>query len=145
MIADFEFGRAPFYDLQQGGVFEPQHLLGGETGIRGVPQGRYGGDMKVVSNIEIRVPLPRFRLLGQRFRFGTTAFFDAGRVWATVAAPSTAQDGTTLGLKYGVGGGGFLQWGEAAIFRLEAAYSPDAESENPGFPLGIYVSDGLMF
>jgi hypothetical protein len=44
-----------------------------------------------------------------------------------------------------VGGGLFLQWGEAAIFRLEAAYSPDAESENPGFPVGIYVSDGVMF
>jgi hypothetical protein len=29
--------------------------------------------------------------------------------------------------------------------RVEAAYSPDAASENPGFPIGIYVSDGLMF
>jgi hypothetical protein len=56
-----------------------------------------------------------------------------------------SHDGNTLGLKYGVGLGAFLQWGEAAIFRLEAAYSPDAESENPGFPFGIYVSDGTMF
>jgi len=38
-----------------------------------------------------------------------------------------------------------MQWGEASIFRVEVAYSPDAESANPGFPLGIYVSDGLMF
>jgi hypothetical protein len=44
-----------------------------------------------------------------------------------------------------VGGGLFLQWGEAAIFRIEAAYSPDAVSENPKLPLGLYVSDGLMF
>ena len=71
-------------------------------------------------------------------------FFDAGRVWSDYHAISPA-DGTSLGLKYGVGGGVFLQWGEAAIFRVEVAYSPDAESENPGFPLGIYVSDGLMF
>jgi hypothetical protein len=143
VIADLEFGRVPFYDLQQGGIFEPQYLFGSETGIRGVPQGRYAGAVKVVSNIEIRVPLPRFRLFGQRFRFGTTTFFDAGRVWAGYLPD--ARDGTSLGLKYGIGGGGFIQWGEAAIFRLEAAYSPDAESENPGFPIGIYVSDGLMF
>lgn len=43
------------------------------------------------------------------------------------------------------GGAIFMQWGEAAIFRVEVAYSPDAESANQGFPLGIYVSDGLMF
>jgi hypothetical protein len=48
-------------------------------------------------------------------------------------------------MKYGVGGGLFLQWGEAAIFRVEVAYSPDAVAENPDFPVGLYVSDGLMF
>jgi hypothetical protein len=72
------------------------------------------------------------------------ALFDAGRVWSDYHITSAA-DGNTLNLKYGVGGGVFLQWGEAAIFRVEVAYSPDAESENPGFPVGIYVSDGLMF
>jgi hypothetical protein len=36
-------------------------------------------------------------------------------------------------------------WGQAAIFRLEIAYSPDAVAENPGFPFGIYVEDGVMF
>jgi outer membrane protein assembly factor BamA len=143
IIADWEFGHVPFYDLQQGGVFEPQYLLGA-GGVRGVPEGRYAGAMKVVGNAEVRIPFPRFRLFGQRFRLGTTTFFDAGRVWAGYSA-DPAHDGTTLGIKYGVGAGAFLQWGEAAIFRLEAAYSPDAESENPGFPIGIYVSDGTMF
>ena len=38
-VASFQFGRVPFYDLAQGGVFEPQYLLGGETGVRGVPDG----------------------------------------------------------------------------------------------------------
>jgi hypothetical protein len=110
-----------------------------------VPQGRYAGLVKVFTNIEIRAtPFPRFHLLGQRLRIGTTTFVDAGRAWEGYGV-DPARDGTTLGLKYGIGGGLFLQWGEAAIFRLEAAYSPDAESENPGFPLGVYVSDGLMF
>jgi outer membrane protein assembly factor BamA len=143
-VASFEFGNVPFYDLAQGGTFEPQYLLGGETGIRGVPQGRYAGLVKVISNVEIRAPLPRFRLFGQRFRFGTTTFFDAGRVWSGYAF-DPIRDGNKLGLKYGIGAGAFLQWGEAAIFRIEAAYSPDAVSENPGFPVGIYVADGLMF
>ena len=144
-VASFQIGRAPFYDLAQGGVFEPQYLLGGETGVRGVPIGRYAGRVKMISNTEIRAtPFPRVTLLGQRLRIGTNVFFDAGRVWRDYQVLSPA-DGNSLGLKYGVGGGVFLQWGEAAIFRIEAAYSPDAESENPGFPLGIYVSDGLMF
>jgi hypothetical protein len=94
--------------------------------------------------MEIRVPFPRFTLLKQRFRVGATTYFDAGRVWGGWDV-DLARDGTKIGLKYGIGVGTFLQWGEAAIFRIEAAYSPDAVSENPGFPVGIYVSDGLMF
>jgi hypothetical protein len=144
-VASLQVGRLPFYDLQQGGVFEPQALFGGEQGVRGVPNGRYAGKAKLVSNTEIRsTPFPRFKILGQRLLIGTTVFFDAGRVWSDYTVISAA-DGTNVSLKYGVGGGVFLQWGEAAIFRVEAAYSPDAVSENPGFPLGIYVSDGLMF
>jgi hypothetical protein len=144
-VGSMQFGRVPFYDLQQAGVFEPQYLVGGENGVRGVPQGRYAGRAKFATNTEIRAtPFPRFHLLGQRLLFGTTAFFDAGRVWSDYAIISQA-DGNALGIKFGLGGGVFLQWGEAAIFRLEAAYSPDAVSENPGFPIGLYVSDGLMF
>jgi outer membrane protein assembly factor BamA len=144
-VASFQVGRPAFYDLQQGGVFEPQYLFGGEQGVRGVPNGRYAGKVKLVSNTEIRAtPFPRFTLLGQRLLIGTEAFFDAGRVWSDYATISAA-DGDNVNLKFGVGGGLFLQWGEAAIFRIEAAFSPDAVSENPGFPLGLYVSDGLMF
>jgi Omp85 superfamily domain len=145
VVASFQFGRVPFYDLQQGGVFEPQSLLGGENGVRGVPQGRYAGRVKMIANTEIRAtPFPRFTLFGQRLRIGTSTFLDAGRVWSDYAVLSPA-DGRSLSLKYGVGLGVFLQWGEAAIFRVEVAYSPDAVAENPDFPVGLYVSDGLMF
>jgi hypothetical protein len=48
-------------------------------------------------------------------------------------------------LKYGAGGGLYLLWGQAALFRVEVAYSPDQVAENPGFPVGIYVEDGVMF
>jgi hypothetical protein len=144
-IASWQFGRVPFYDLAQGGTFEPQYLLGGDSGVRGVPQGRYAGLVKAIANIEIRgTPFPRFNLLGQSLRIGTTTFLDTGRVWSDYNVISQT-DGTTINLKYGIGGGVFLQWGQAAIFRVEVAYSPDAVSENPNLPLGIYVSDGLMF
>ena len=143
-VAAFDLGDVPFYDLAQGGSFEPQYLLGSESGVRGVPQGRYAGKVKVITNTELRMVLPRFHLFGQRLRPGTTLFADAGRVWSDYRL-DPSKDGTRLRLKYGLGGGIFLQWGEAAIFRLEAAYSPDAVAENPGFPVGIYVSDGLMF
>jgi outer membrane protein assembly factor BamA len=144
-VASFQFGRVPFYDLAQGGTFEPQYLLGSETGVRGVPIGRYAGPIKMIANTEIRAtPFPRFAVWGQRLRIGTTTFFDAGRVWSQYSLTSAA-DGNSLWLKYGIGGGVFLQWGEAAIFRVEVAYSPDAVSENAGLPLGIYVSDGLQF
>ncbi len=144
VVGSFQFGNVPFYDQARGGVFEPQRLFGGENGVRGVPQGRYAGLAKVLSNTEVRAPGPRFSLWKQRFRLGATAFFDVGRVFSEYAW-STPVDGRGLGLKYGVGGGLFLQWGEAAIFRLDVAYSPDAVAENPGLPVGIYVSDGLMF
>ncbi len=48
-------------------------------------------------------------------------------------------------MKWGTGGGIYLVWGQAAVFRVEVAYSPDAKAENPGLPLGIYVEDGVMF
>jgi hypothetical protein len=145
VVASFEFGRVPFYDLAQGGVFEPQYLLGGETGVRGVPMGRYAGKVKVIANTEVRaLPFPRFTVLKQRIRIGLSAFLDAGRVWSDYSVIG-ATDGTSLGAKWGAGLGAFLQWGEAAIFRVEVAYSPDAVSENPDFPVGVYVSDGVMF
>jgi outer membrane protein assembly factor BamA len=143
-VVSLAFGNTPFYDLGDGGPFEPQSLLGGDNGVRGVPQGRYAGLARVVTNIEMRATGPRFTLIGQRLRIGSTTFLDLGRVWNDYKY-DPVLDGKGLGLKYGVGAGLFLQWGEAAIFRVEAAYSPDAVSENPGFPFGIYVSDGLMF
>ena len=54
-------------------------------------------------------------------------------------------DGRGPGMKYGVGGGIYVLWGQAAMLRIEAGYSPDAVSENPSLPLGIYVNDGVMF
>ena len=142
--ADLEFGNVPVYDLYTGGTFLTDEMIGGSSAVRGVPDGRYSGLVKVFGNAEMRAMLIRFHLLGQQFLLGNNLFFDAGRLWSDYTFHARA-DGNGIGIKWGVGGGQYLQWGQAAVFRLEVAYSPDAASENPGFPLGIYVEDGVMF
>jgi hypothetical protein len=142
--ADLEFGNVPVYDLYTGGVFLTDEMVGGSSSVRGVPDGRYSGLIKVFGNAELRAMLVRVHLFGQQFRFGGNLLFDAGRLWSDYTFHARA-DGSGIGLKWGAGGGGYLQWGQAAVFRLEVAYSPDAASENPSLPLGIYVEDGVMF
>jgi len=143
-VADLEFGNVPVYDLYTGGVFLTDEMVGGSSSVRGVPDGRYSGLIKVFGNAELRALLVGFHLAGEQFRLGGNLLLDAGRLWSDYTFHAAA-DGRGIGLKWGAGGGGYLQWGQAAVFRLEVAYSPDAASENPSLPLGIYVEDGVMF
>jgi hypothetical protein len=144
LVGNAQVGNVPFYDLFQAGPFDQKEMPGGSAGVRGVPVGRYLGPIKVVGNIELRAMVAKFSVLGQKFSFGCDTFFDTGRVWSDYSFHSPL-DGGGLGLKYGVGGGIYFLWGQAAMLRIEAAYSPDAVSENPSLPLGIYVEDGTMF
>lgn len=144
IIVDLMAGNVPFYDLSQGGAFDPDDLPGGAESVRGIPNGRYSGLVKAIGNIELRRIHGAVRLFGSRFQIGTNEFFDTGRVWTNYTF-SDPRDGTGLGLKYGVGGGVFMIWDTAALFRIDVAYSPDASAANPGFPLGIYVQEGLIF
>ncbi len=143
-VANFQFGDVPFDDLFQAGPFDQQEMPGGSAGIRGVPVGRYLGPIKMIGNFELRAMLFRFSVLKQRFSIGNDAFVDSGRVWSNYSFHSPL-DGSGAGLKYGVGGGIYVLWGQAAMLRIEAAYSPDAVSENPTLPVGIYVNDNTMF
>jgi outer membrane protein assembly factor BamA len=143
-VVDLLAGNVPFYDLFTGGPFQTYDMPGGPSGIRGVPSARYAGRIKAVGNAELRSLPIGVRLFGQRFRLGGDLFVDAGRTWIDYTFKNPL-DGSGLGIKYGVGGGVYLLWGQAALFRLEVAYSPDQVAENPGFPVGIYVEDGVMF
>jgi hypothetical protein len=144
LVANAQVGNVPFYDLFQAGPFDQKEMPGGSAGIRGVPVGRYLGPIKLVGNVELRGMWLKFAVLGQKFSIGNTVFFDTGRVWSDYSFHSPL-DGSGVGLKYGVGAGIYVLWGQAAMLRIEAAYSPDAVSENPSLPLGIYVEDGTMF
>ncbi|HEY1693144.1 MAG TPA: BamA/TamA family outer membrane protein [Polyangiaceae bacterium] len=143
-IANFQVGDVPFWELFQAGPFDLKEMLGGSAGVRGVPVGRYLGPIKVLGNVELRAMLVQFTVLKQHFSLGSDLFFDTGRVWSDYSFHSPL-DGSGVGLKYGVGGGIYVLWGQAAMLRIEASYSPDAVSENPSLPLGIYVNDGVMF
>jgi outer membrane protein assembly factor BamA len=143
-VVDLQFGNVPAYDLYTGGPFQTYEMPGGSAAIRGVPEGRYSGLVKVLGNAELRALLVELRILGQRIRLGGNLLLDAGRLWANYTF-SSPLDGSGIGLKWGAGAGFYLVWGQAAVFRIEVAYSPDATSENPNLPLGIYVEDGVMF
>jgi hypothetical protein len=144
LVANAQVGNVPFFDLFQAGPLDQKEMPGGSAGIRGVPVGRYLGPIKVIGNIELRAMLTQFTILKQTFTLGNDVFFDTGRVWSDYSFRSPL-DGRGIGLKYGVGGGIYVLWGEAAMLRIEAAYSPDAVSENPTLPVGIYVNDNTMF
>jgi hypothetical protein len=143
-VADLEFGAVPFYDLAQSGPLNQTDAVGGSAGVRGVPVGRYAGEIKIYGNAELRAMWFHFSVLKQKFTIGGDALFDAGRSWLDYSFQSPL-DGHGVGLKYGAGGGLYVLWGQAAIFRIDAAYSPDAAAENPSFPIGLYVEDGTMF
>jgi hypothetical protein len=142
VLTSFQFGRVPFYDAQQTNLFNPQYMVGSAIGVRGVPLGRYAGHIKVLANYELRTTfIPRFRVAVWQLQVGTTTFFDAGRVWSDYNTPQL--DGTSLGLKYGAGGGFFFQFDRASIFRAEAAYSPHTQYQ--GVPFAWYLSNALVF
>jgi len=44
-----------------------------------------------------------------------------------------------VGIKYGVGGGVRIQWGETVMIRIDMAWSPDAD------PIGVYFDIGHVF
>lgn len=144
VMIDLMAGHVPFYDLSQGQAFDPNDMPGGALGVRGVPRGRYAGLIKAVGNVELRRIHGAFHVFHSKFQVGTTAFFDAGRVWSDYTF-SDPRDGTGIGIKYGIGGGPFIIWDTAALLCVNVAYSPDASAANPGFPLGIYVQEGLTF
>lgn len=144
LVVDLLYGKVPFYDLYNAGPFNDWEMPGGANGIRGIPWGRYSAPIKFIGNVELRAMHSKVGILGQRFRFGNQIFFDAGRVFDdyTFDAP---RDGRGPGLKWGVGGGAYVMWGDGALFRAEVAFSPDAIETRPDFPLGIYLADSVMF
>jgi hypothetical protein len=146
-VLDLDLGAVPFFDLYTGGPYRVLQLPGGSTGVRGVPLGLYSGLVKAVANVELRTMSPTFHVARQKIRVGADVFADAGRAFDNYSLDSP-RDGHGIGIHWGTGAGAYVAWGDAALIRLEAAYSPDAIALGTPvgtLPLGIYVEDGVMF
>jgi len=122
VVADLLFGTPPFYELSR---YDDTEAIGGGRGVRGVPAQRYYGKVKVFSNLELRTELFRFNAFHKRNVFGVTGFFDGGRLWSDFTGPKRL-DGSSVGLKYGVGGGLRLAAGRSFVpSRIIAGLSAD--------------------
>ena len=106
---------------------------GGAFAIRGVPEGRYHGKLRVLGNIELRTSFLPFTLWRQRFRLGAIGFVDAGRVWADpgradvldrTPLPADGLD-RSAAIKFGLGGGARVRWGDTFVVRFDVGVSPD--------------------
>lgn len=135
VVNDLLIGDPPFYELPR---FEDTFAIGGAKGVRGVPGQRYYGKIKAFANVELRSELFKAKILGDERRFGLVGFGDFGRVWADFGS-HPELDGTSLGLKYGIGGGLRVASGETFVLRMDVAWSPDAN------PLSGYLLAGHIF
>ena len=136
LMFDALAGDAPLYELaRHGGLYESL-ALGDSAGIRGVPNGRYHGKLKVLGNLELRSKLIHYSLLGTNNSIGALVFVDFGRVWSDWNA-STESDERGLGLKQGYGGGLRIQFGRTFVIRVDSAWSPDGR--------GFYVNVNHIF
>jgi len=139
-VVDVLEGSPPFYELARSveTFNDDSFAVGGGKGVRGVPAGRYFGSVKAYSNVELRSELFSFHAFEKRNLFGLTAFFDTGRVFSALPS-STLLDGTTLGMKFGVGLGARVTAGDSFVVRGDVAWSPDAH------PIGAYLLGGQLF
>jgi len=134
-VSDLLFGDPPFYELAR---IDDTSALGGPKGIRGVPASRYTGMIKFLAGVELRQKLLSFHFLSKRNHLAIAAFLDTGRVFATYSN-EPELDGTSIGLKVGLGGGLRLLAGQSFVLRGDVAWSPDAR------PIGAYLNAGQVF
>jgi hypothetical protein len=143
LLGDVLYGHPPLFELARIGGLQPTYGPGGGLAVRGLPQGRYQGNTKLVGNFEVRSFFWPFSFGSQRFELGAVAFFDVGRVWTNTFNSVPALDGTGLALRYGTGGGLRLRWGDSLVIRIDASYSPVAG--DLGAAVGLYMDVDPMF
>jgi len=135
VMFDVLVGTPPVYELSRFDNYS--NAFGGEKGVRGIEAQRYYGKVKFIANVENRIKLFEFDLIGHQ-TLSLVQFFDFGRLWADFGA-SNELDGTGFGMKYSIGGGLRLLFEDSFVVALDAGWSPDAE------PVGVYLTSGHAF
>ncbi len=133
LAADFLFGDVPFFEWANTGGLNGTEAIGGMSSVRGVPRQRFAGNVKAISNTELRYYPFDFPLFGAPVKVGALAFFDLGRVWH----PHVSDGG--LGSWHAGLGGGLRLARRAAVLRFDVAYAPELARS------GLYVTFGHLF
>jgi hypothetical protein len=133
LTLDYLFGDVPFFELANIGGSTGAEGLGGMSSVRGVPRNRFVGNVKLLSNTELRYRAFDFRFLGQNLTAGGLLFFDVGRVW------HPTEDDGGLGAWHPGVGAGLRVARRAAVLRLDYALSTETLRQ------GLYISVGQMF
>ncbi len=133
LTVDYLFGQVPFFEWNNIGGVNYIEGIGGMGSVRGVTRNRYGGNLKAVSNTELRVNAFSVPLLGQEMKVGALAFVDFGRAWHP-----GIDGGPWYAWHPGVGGGVRVAR-RAAVLRFD--YALATETGHPG----LYITFGQMF
>jgi len=133
VLFDWLVGDVPFFEWPNLGGLAYTEGVGGLSSVRGVPRNRFAGNMKLVSNTELRVHATEFSVLRAPVRLGMVGFFDLGRVWHP-----GAEDGPWHAWHPGLGLGARAAR-RSAVVRFDAAVS--TETWRPAF----YVTFGHIF
>jgi hypothetical protein len=133
LAADFLVGQVPFYEWTQTGGITYSEGIGGMSSVRGIPRNRYGGNVKVFSNSELRFYPLTVPFFGQPLKLGALLFVDVGRAWHP-----RVEDGDWNTWHTGMGAG-LRVVRRSAVLRLDYAYAPEARRQ------GIYLAFGHMF
>ncbi len=134
-MADVLVGDPPFYELGRYAGTRPEEVFGA-YGVRGVPQRRYAGKVRVLGNVELRARFVTVRLFKIKWTIGGLGFVDAGRVWWGLQT-RPELDGRDLGLKVGAGFGLRIRMGTSFVLRGDFAWSADGS--------GAYIDVNHIF
>jgi hypothetical protein len=123
-LGDALFGDPPIYELARYGGTAPDDGPSGQLAVRGPPNQRWHGKIKLIGNAELRFRGFKMRLFGLPVRAGGLLFVDAGRVWAD-GARREELDGLGHGLHGAAGLGVRIRLGDTFVARLDAGVSID--------------------
>ena len=136
VVFDFIYGTAPVEDMARIGGLTDIIAFGGQDMGRGIREHRYLGNIKVMSQTELRWSFVDFTLLEQDLTLGLAGFTDIG--WIGYRLDDWRGEYTQL-----VGGAGAsfrILWNDNFAIRFDSAVSPH-ESLEPK----IYIRVGNAF
>lgn len=147
-ILDLQGGDIPFFHAHVLGGSQWLEL-GGHSALRGLPMGRYRGDLCALGTMELRMHIFDWEFMSQRIAGLLVPFVEGGQVWNVRSEPFPEHMNATWG------GGVRILYNEVFIVRFDYAFGLErylASSRNTSNPKSaidvnraIYVIVGHAF